>query len=146
MSESTGAAQRSSKRVCSRNWPRCANAALPPICGHLTLDSFQLTAQLRIRPRPVEQPAQEAADVEPCAAADNRASAAGLDINQRIARTVTPGCGIERLVRLGHVDHVVTDLRQQRRLGLGCADVHVPINLTRVGADNLGIEPPRNLR
>jgi hypothetical protein len=61
------------------------------------------------------------------------------------ARDRGPAAGRHLVVRVDQVDPVVRDLAAQGRRGLGRPDVHAPVDLHRVRAEDLAADAPCDL-
>jgi hypothetical protein len=110
----------------------------PPIARGAGID---LRAHDGIRWRQRGQTVAQRLEIEHCAAAENRNSAAITDPGDRRKRVAAePRCRIG-FRGIDDVEQMVRHAGKRCRVRLRRADVHAPINLRRVHADDLPVEP-----
>ena len=105
---------------------------LPPDLHFL----FQFPSQLLVRPRSVDQPPQEGPDVEPGPADDENRFPLTVQCRNDAAGHPDIACDVERFIRIGHIDEVVENTTPLFRRRFRRADIHVPVYLHGIGADD----------
>ena len=113
--------------------------------GALALDSrLQLLAKGRVGRHLGDAPSvEQRAHVLSGAADHDRHAARRLDLADDGARPSQVQRQTELFIRVDEVQHVVDDPGALIGRGLGRADVHVPVDLPRVGADDLAVHQRR---
>jgi len=97
----------------------------------------------RVRGLRGEEAVDQGADVKARAAGHHRLDAPREEAVDARARGAAVAAGAVLLVGVADADKMVADALQIRRGGLGRADVHVTVDLARVGRDDLAAEPGR---
>ncbi len=105
----------------------------------------QARTHIRIAGVRLEEAVQQGLDVEPGAADHDRDLAPLPQVRQRPAPPGHVGRRVEGFIGLHDIDQVVPHRRLLLRSGLGRSDVHVPVDLHRIGADDLAAERPGHL-
>ena len=107
------------------------------------LDSFQATAETPVGGRTRPQPGEQGLHIQACAPDHERGEPAGPHLIHDGARQSGVPAGAKRLVRIRDVNQVVQDQRLNRRRRLGGPDIEATVDLSRVRAQDLGLERGR---
>ncbi len=126
--------RRDARRRCGIDTGQLGVQRRPAARGGLVFDR---QSELRIGGRQRRQAPFQCAKVQEGAADQQRHVAAGLDLRDQALRVVAKFARRVGLVRIANVDQVVRHGGARGGVGLGGADVHAPVHLAGVHADDL---------
>src|SRR5215467_1329941 len=106
----------------------------------ISRDPLQSITNFTRRGRAPKNSPSQRAQIETAPAHHNRVPPAGGDLFDCLARQGGEGGDIERFGGRADVQKMMRNATALRRRGFGGAQVHSPIDLTRVGVDYLGAE------